>query len=311
MTVAAPPPGVAATLKELVRLRVRPREFSLLPRQPARSLLAGRHASRLRGRGLNFEEIRRYLPGDDVRQIDWKATVRTRKTQSRVYTEERERAVLLIVDQRQSMFFGSRRNMKSVTAAEAAALVAWRVISQQDRLGALVFNDERIDEVRPQRRQSAVMRLLRSLVDQNLALTKDRDRKVNLGMFNEALRRGNRLVAHDAVVVVISDATGHDDESRRLLSQIARHNDVVFGFVFDPMEAELPDAGSLVFSDGERQMEVETSDRGIAARFRQAFAAERAAGRKFLLQREMPVLALSAAESVTEQIARQFGNRRR
>jgi hypothetical protein len=77
------------------------------------------------------------------------------------------------------------------------------------------------------------------------------------------------------------------------------------------MEAELPDAGSLVFSDGERQMEVETSDRDISAGFRQAFAAERAAGRKFLLQREMPVLALSTAESVTEQIARQLGNRRR
>jgi uncharacterized protein (DUF58 family) len=311
MTDAVPPPGVAATLKELVRLRVRPREFSLLPRQPARSLLAGRHASRLRGRGLNFEEIRRYLPGDDVRQIDWKATVRTRKTQSRVYTEERERTVLAIVDQRRSMFFGSVRNMKSVTAAQAAALVAWRVISQQDRLGALVFNDERIDEIRPQRRQSTVMQLLHSLVDQNLALTQNRDRSANLGMFNEVLRRCHRLVPHDGMIVFISDAAGHDEASVRMLNEISRHNDVLFVFVFDPMEADLPSAGTLVFGDGRRQIDVNTSDRGIAERFRRAFAAERAAGRKFLLQREMPVLALSTAESVTEQIARQLGNRRR
>ena len=95
--------------------------------EPVQSLLAGRQASRLRGRGLDFEELRQYQFGDDVRRIDWKATNRTGKTQLRVYTEERERAVLLIVDQRLKMFFGSRRNMKSVTAAQAAAIAAWRV----------------------------------------------------------------------------------------------------------------------------------------------------------------------------------------
>src|SRR5215475_5939729 len=123
--------GVYATLEDLVRFRHRDMRFSFLPKQPVQSLLAGRHASRLRGRGLNFEEIRRYLPGDDIRQIDWKATMRTRKTQSRVYTEERERTVLLVVDQRITMFFGSVANMKSVTAAEVAALGAWRVLAQK------------------------------------------------------------------------------------------------------------------------------------------------------------------------------------
>src|SRR6186713_3447900 len=92
--------SIYADPHELARLQFRARGFSFLPRQPIHSLLAGRHASRLRGRGLNFEEIRRYLPGDDIRQIDWKATMRLRKTQSRVYTEERERSVLFLVDQR-------------------------------------------------------------------------------------------------------------------------------------------------------------------------------------------------------------------
>src|SRR5262245_28633626 len=126
-------PGVYANLDALVKLQYHASGFSFLPRQPIRSLLAGRHASRLRGRGLNFEEIRRYQIGDDIRQIDLKATMRTRKTQSRVYTEERERTVLLLVDQRITMFFGSVLNMKSVTAAEAAAISAWRVLDQKDR----------------------------------------------------------------------------------------------------------------------------------------------------------------------------------
>jgi Ca-activated chloride channel family protein len=92
-----PHPGVYAALAELVRLKFRTRGFSFLPRQPVRSILAGRHASRLRGRGLNFEEIRRYLPGDDIRNMDWRVTARTRQPHVRVYTEEHDRSVLLVV----------------------------------------------------------------------------------------------------------------------------------------------------------------------------------------------------------------------
>jgi uncharacterized protein (DUF58 family) len=302
-----PTPGVYADLAELVLLQHRARGFSLLPRQPVNSLLAGRHASRLRGRGLNFEEIRRYQPGDDIRQIDWKVTARTRKTYSRVYTEERERSVLLLVDQRSGMFFGSVRAMKSVTAAEFAALAAWRVIAQQDRVGALVFNDERIDEVRPQRSQATVMRILHTVVQQNHALAVGQGTAANPGRFNEVLRQAERLARHDSLVVVISDGAGHDDESRRLLTRIAQHNDVLFAFVHDPLETELPDAGPLVFGDGTQQLEVNTGDRGLRARFRDTFAEQRAAGRKFLLQRETPVLPLNTAEPVADQLRQHMG----
>ena len=129
-------PGVYASLPDLVASQRRASGFSFSARQPIHSSSLGDYASRLRGRGLNFE-IRRYQMGDDIRQIDWKVTARTRKTHSRVFTEERERTTLLLVDQRITMFFGSVKNMKSVTAAEAAALAAWRVLAQKDRVGAL------------------------------------------------------------------------------------------------------------------------------------------------------------------------------
>jgi uncharacterized protein (DUF58 family) len=114
---ASPPdhPGVYADLAELGRMKFRTHGFSFLPRQPVHSILAGRHASRLRGRGLNFEEIRRYLPGDDIRQMDWRVTERTPKPHIRVYREERDRPVLLVMDQRQSMYFGSRRATRSTS----------------------------------------------------------------------------------------------------------------------------------------------------------------------------------------------------
>ncbi|WP_050028441.1 DUF58 domain-containing protein [Verrucomicrobium sp. BvORR034] len=303
-------PGVYANLADLVALQYQARGFSLLPRQPVHSLLAGRHASRLRGRGLNFEEIRRYQPGDDIRQIDWKVTVRTRKTHSRVYTEERERSVFLLVDQRSSMFFGSVQNMKSVTATEAAALAAWRVITQKDRVGALVFDDQSIEEIPPHRSRSGVMRILNAILQKNHALSVAATAQANAGMFNEVLRRCVNLARHDCLVCIISDGAGHDEESQHLLTRISQHNDVLFVFVNDPLECELPDAGPLIFGDKTGQMEINTSNRSLRERYRETFAEQREAGRKFLLHRETPVLSLTTTLGVATQIRHHLGSRK-
>ena len=137
-------PRVHTSVAELLRLRQKAQGFHFLPRQPVTSVLSGTHASRLRGRGLDFDEIRAYHPGDDVRNLDWKVTLRVGAPHVRSFTEERDRPALLLVDQRRSMFFGSRERTKSVTAAEAASLAAWRVLAQGDRVGALVFDDKTI-----------------------------------------------------------------------------------------------------------------------------------------------------------------------
>jgi uncharacterized protein (DUF58 family) len=300
-------PGVYARLEDLVALQHRASGFSFLPRQPVHSILAGRHASRLRGRGLNFEEIRRYLPGDDVRQIDWKVTIRTRKTHTRVYTEERERSVLLIVDQRLSMFFGSVRNMKSVTAAEAAALAAWRVIAQKDRIGAVVFNDSRIVDIRPHRSRVRVMQILHTILEQNHALSISGDIRPDPAMLNQALHRTLRLATHDFLICVITDGAGGTDETQHLLTRMGQHNDVLIGFVHDPLEVELPDAGPLIFSDGTSQMECDTGKRALREGYRDEFAKLRATQRQYLLHRETPVIPLSTAGPVTDQLRRHLG----
>ena len=110
-----------------------------------------------------------------MRSIDWKVTARTGEPHVRVYTEERDRPALIVVDQRMSMFFGSRRNMKSVTAAEAAALAAFRILDQSDRVGGIVFGDEVIAEIRPQRSRRAVNTFLSAIAAANarLAATPD------------------------------------------------------------------------------------------------------------------------------------------
>jgi uncharacterized protein (DUF58 family) len=162
--------GAYAELDSLIALEYKARGFSLRHNQPVRSTLFGRRASHVRGRGLDFEELRNYVPGDDVRSIDWRVTARTQKAYVRVYSEERDRPTMLVIDQRINMFFGSRRNMKSVVAAEIAALAAWRVFTQGDRVGAFVFNDEAIDEVRMHRSRATVLRILNRLATLNRQL---------------------------------------------------------------------------------------------------------------------------------------------
>jgi len=228
--------GVYVDLDHLARLRYEARGFSLLPRQPINSLLSGRHASRLRGRGLNFEELRRYQPGDDIRTIDWKVTARTGKTHTRVYTEERDRPALLVVDQRLSMFFGSQRAMKSVTAAEAAAVAAWRVIDAGDRVGAVVFNDADVVQIRPYRSRDRVMQILKAIVSQNQALSLESGKTPNPAMLNRALKETLRAATHDHLIGLISDLNGADAETRQLMTRLSQHNDVIVAFIYDPLE---------------------------------------------------------------------------
>jgi len=302
-------PGVYADLGELIRLRFRGGGLTLLPRQPVHSVLAGKHASRLRGRGLNFEEIRRYLPGDDIRQMDWKVTARTRSPHVRTYTEERGRSVLLAVDQRLSMFFGSRKNFKSVTAAETAAIAAWRVIAAKDRVSAVIFGDTDLEVVPAGGSRDHVMRLLGTILRFNSALRIDSDISPNPGMLNEALRRAERLAPHDTLVLIITDAIGNDDETRKLITRIARHNDMLLALVRDPLEIDLPDAGSRVFASSGLQLEVDTSNHPLRDAFSNTYAERLEAARSFLLGREIPLMQLSTDEDVVTQFRKLLGKR--
>jgi uncharacterized protein (DUF58 family) len=304
-------PRIYADLDALVRLQFKAQGFSFLPRQPIHSVLYGRHASRLRGRGLNFEEIRDYLPGDDIRSIDWKVTARTKKPHVRVYTEERDRSAWLLIDQRISMFFGSRVSTKSVTAAEAAAIAAWRILKMKDRVGALVYDDEEIVEIPPQRSRAQVMRILGAVVEKNHRLRADSDVRPNPGMLNEVLRRLAPLAKHDCLVVLIGDATGVDEDTRRLVTRINEHNDVMSAMVYDTLEAELPAAGKLVVSDGEGQLEVDTSRRGLRERFRQEFADRMQWMQEVSRKQAIPLIPLSTARPVPEQVREHLGRRAR
>jgi uncharacterized protein (DUF58 family) len=299
-------PGVYVDLDELVRIQFRAKDFSFKPQQPVSSVLAGRYASRLRGRGLNFEELRGYLPGDDIRHMDWKVTARTREPHVRVYTEDKDRTVLVVVDQRRNMFFGTRQRLKSVTAAQLAALAAWRAIDVGDRVGAVVFNDERVAVVRPGNSTRTVMEILGHIVEQNHELAADAPSGTRPERLNEVLKKTSSVVTHDALVVLITDGFGVDAATERVTARIAEHNDVLAFLVHDPWRLD-PGPVRLTASDGELQMDVDLTKEPAPEKVRADYREEQEQIARFLRGLSAPLLMVSNEGDVVMQVRRLLG----
>lgn len=309
MTKQAESTGVYADLHELAALEYKASGFSFLPRQPVHSLLSGRHASRMRGRGLNFEEIRNYLPGDDPRTIDWKITQRTGEPHVRVFTEERDRPAILVIDQRLNMFFGTRRAMKSVVAAELAALSAWRIVSMGDRVGGLVFNDVDVIEIGPHRSRRRVMQILGAVVDLNHQLRVDSEVRPDPEMLNRVLEKALRLAKHNYLVCVVSDFFGADDDTRRLMIRLAVHNDVLAALLYDPVKTSLPDMARLVITNGALQVELDTGRDGRRRELSEYFAEDLQRTQDVLVKAGIPTLLIDTVEDPALQIRKILGQR--
>ncbi len=306
--MSAPDPRVHVDLTHLRGLEACAAGLSFLPRQPARSVLNGRHSSRLRGRGLNFEEMRDYLPGDDIRSIDWKATARTGKPYVRVFTEERDRPALLVVDQRMSMYFGSVLNMKSVTAAEAAALVAFTVLAQGDRVGGVVFDDERQVEIAPRRSRRALYELLANTAEMNLALNADHVASGGTDTLNQVLGSVARMGGHDQLIFIISDLAGVDATTRQRLAGLAVHNDVILLLVHDPAARVLQLDESLVVGAGDQQAEVDLADPSVRSATERFYAERIERILRWPQEIDVSVLPLSSGEPTLAQLRALMGS---
>lgn len=298
--------GVYASLEELIRFQFLTRDFSFLPGQPVDSVLAGRYASRLRGRGLNFEELRRYLVGDDVRMIDWKVTARTRSPYVRVYTEEKDRSVLVVCDQRMNMFWGTKGRLKSVTAAQATALAAWRATAVGDRVGAIVFNDEEVTQHRPQRSQKSVMAVLNAVLRLNHKLHAESESQPAPHMLNEALKQALKVASHDMLVVVVSDFFGVDKTTEKLTAKLAQHNDVIGILVTDPIR-ESPSEQAIIASDGALQAELPFERPAIRDKVKASYKEERDNITHFLRKISAPLLELRNDQDVVQQVRKLLG----
>ena len=240
--------SMQASTDELIKLRLHVKGLKLRGRQMATSVISGAHHSRFRGRGMDYLESRCYQPGDDIRNMDWRVTARTGTPHTKIYHEERERPVVVVVDLGPTMFFGTRNCLKSVQASRAAAMLGWATVSQGDRIGALIFNGKH-QELQPSGGQRGVLRLIRHLHESGDPVKGLATISHDNGL-NHALKRLHRVARPGSLIFLISDFYNVDDDTDRLLMKLRQHNDLVALQISDPLELAPPPSGRYGITDG-------------------------------------------------------------
>lgn len=235
--------------KTLMALAGEARLLSNPPGQIPPGALAGERVSRQQGRGLNFDSLRRYQPGDDVRLIDWQATARLRSPWIRLYNEERERPVFLIVDQRLDMFFATRGQTKSVAAAKIAALLAWRSWHDGDRLGSAIFSDTQYSLQKCRSPKSNLPAVLDDVLQYNQQLPERYPDETPASVtLTHVLQHAIQLIPSGSWVAVISDFHDLDAPSEALLAALRRRCEISAFVILDDLHLKLPEQGDLAAS---------------------------------------------------------------
>lgn len=292
---SAPAQGAAVDIARLLALRFPARQLDIRRRRRALAQLSGGQRSNFRGRGIEFEEVRGYQPGDDIRAIDWRVTARTGAAHTKLFHEERERPVLLVVDQRASMQFGSQHCFKIVLAAEMAALIAWSALSNNERVGGLLMRDRDHWEMRPKNSRRTVLTLLSALAETPQKIDPDAHTQER---FSALLRNVRRVARPGSSVFLISDFDGADHETaKEELFQLARHVEITAIHCSDPLESSLPPAGRYSVTNGQARADLDTGMPGLAQRFETLYAQRVDGYREQLLRLGIPMLSAQTTQA--------------
>ena len=294
---------IAALMEKVGRIRV-------LTNHLIDDELSGNYHSTFKGQGVEFDEVRPYEVGDDVRSIDWNVTARTGMPYIKRYSEERELTILFAVDVSGSLGYGSRGRTKAELAAEVTALLALTAIRNQDKVGLLLFSDRIVTYIPPRKGRDSVMRLAREVLAAGEGAEGGTDVAGALKFLNGVRKR-------KAVVFLVSDfmvpQTASVDEVERLVKATARRHDVICVTVADPAESALPNAGLVELEDPETG-EIVLADTSSAS-VRKAFAAaaeEEAAKRAGFFRRSgIDVLSLATDRPYIDDIRALFKRRAR
>ncbi len=301
-----PAQGAKVDISRLLALRFPARQLDIRRRRRALAQLAGGQRSNFRGRGIEFEEVRGYQSGDDIRTIDWRVTARTGTAHTKMFREERERPVLLVVDQRPAMQFGSQHCFKLVLAAELAALLAWSALASNERVGGLLLRAGDHWEMRPRNSRRTVLSILSALAE---PLPPAPAGDVQVNGFADLLRSARRVARPGSSLFLVSDFDGMEaDSAREELFQLARHTEITALHVSDPLEASLPPAGQYTVTDGANRVDLDTGAAGLGQAFSNEFEARRAACEEQMQRLGIPMLKASTADSPLALLRRVFGD---
>jgi len=288
--------GVELAMAELLQYQNKTALIDLSARKNIHGQMSGNYLSRSKGRGMEFDEVRHYQTGDDIRAIDWRVTARTGKTHTKLFREELERPVLIATDLSASMHFGSQLLFKSVQAAHLASLVAWHAKNRGDRLGGIVFNESEHLELKPRSRKEGVLHYLHALTAIHLSQHKSQfddpqdksnptdeseslSKNINDSYFSDNCARIRQIAKPGSLVYLITDAqqikntdTPQQQDALRHLTQISQHCELVVCLVDDPLEQALPISSvklNVTLTDGSNRQQLTLGDSNTAAKYQQ------------------------------------------
>ena len=241
--------GVTVEVADLINVRGNISGMSLKRIRHRTTRNSGTRQTRIRGRGMEYEESRAYVPGDDVRTMDWRVMARTGEAHTKVFTQEKERTVVLVVDLSPSMFFGTRYAMKSWSAAQVTAHIGWLAIQAGDRLGGLVASASAHYEIRPKKTSSNLMRVFHHLAQEcNVELPVEN----GPSRLNFILGEVRRVIKPGTIIILMSDLLGVDEQTPVLMSSLVRHNDLMTFWIHDRTEIHLwPQGRYQILSDNQ------------------------------------------------------------
>ncbi len=297
-------PATRVSIDELISLRQQARNLNLNRKQTARAQLAGGHASRFRGRGMDYQESRIYQPGDDIRSMDWRVTARTGRPHTKLYQEERERPIVVCVDLNPGMFFASQGALKSVIATRAASLIGWAAAAHGDRIGALLFNGEH-HELAPRGGKHGVLRLISQLVKQSDPL-ENLKRPAHPAGLNIALARLRRVSRPGSLIFLLSDFYGIDDETDKHLMRLRQHNDVVAIQLLDTLELNPPPPARYAVSNGRDEGLLDTRSASVRKAYSDFFGRHHQTVRDLMRSLAIPMLQLSTEDDVASVLRQHF-----
>lgn len=308
--------GAGITLSRLIELRYRANGIDLAHRSRALSLLSGMSKARFRGRGLDFEEVRHYQAGDEPRAIDWRVTARTGQPHTKLFSEERERPTLLVVDQGNSMGFGTKNCFKSVQAAEMAALLGWASLHNHDRVGGLVVNDNHHSETRPKNSRKTLLGFFKVLTQYNQQLI-EQNTNLTAGITKTSTRfytianELRRLARPGTAVFIISDFVGVDEEVMRVLLQVRRHCDITAIQVSDPMEQELPAIQRAWFTNGMERLRLNLRNQSLLEKYKQEYKEFQSSLVRQLSSAGIPLISASTTDNAQQLLEYYYNPRSR
>lgn len=279
------------------------RRLELKTRRLVNSSFAGQYHSVFKGQGMNFEEVREYSPGDEIRSIDWNVTARMNTPYIKKFTEEREMTVMIVLDVSASGAYGSVELSKRELAAEVAAILAFSAINNNDKVGLLLFSDRVELFIPPKKGRQHTLRLIREMLYFE---------PVGQGTdVSEALRYVNRVLNRKAVIFLISDFLAPDFS--KPLTAASRRHDVVAMPVYDPGEESLPDIGRVTFEDAEtgELMEIDTGSKKIRAGFAGAGEKQRKSVEKLFASRRIDSVTLATNQDYLIALRAFFDRRER